>query len=234
MSGKNIVVVDDNKNDLLMAKYVIQRMGYNPVLLESAKKLISTLQSMPVAIIVLDYEMPECSGLDILKKIKKIDSLAFIPVVMLTGNSSVAHVKDTICQGAIDYIVKPIDPSIFEAKILKILKVDIAANKSAWVEYELSRNHGHEVKIFNYCEIVSIGEVSLTLKTNQDYPLGYTFFSDSALFQELEIKNPALKVESSTPYQGYHLVQCSLLGLCEAELKKIRLYQKLLSPSRAA
>lgn len=217
-----------------MAKYVIQRMGYNPVLLENAKKLIATLQSMPVATIVLDYEMPELSGLDVLKKIKKMPSLSLIPIVMLTGNSSPAHVKDTILQGAVDYIVKPIDPAIFESKINKILKNDISANKQAWIEYELSRNKNHQVRIYNYCEIVSIGEVSLTLNTNQDYPVGYTFFSDSPLFQELEIKNPALKVESSILKDGYFLVQCSLLGLSEAELKKIRLYQKLLSPSRAA
>ena len=70
MKSKNIVVVDDNKSDLLMAKYVIQRMGYIPILLESGKKLIATLQSMSVAAIVLDYEMPEMSGLDILKNKK--------------------------------------------------------------------------------------------------------------------------------------------------------------------
>lgn len=234
MKPKNIVVVDDNKNDLLMAKYVIQRMGYNPVLLENASQLIPTLKTMPVAVIVLDYEMPDFSGLDLLKKIKKIPSLSVIPIVMLTGNSSPSHVKDTILQGAVDYIVKPIDPTIFENKINKILKNDISANKQSWIEYQLNRSKNHEVKIYNFCEIVSIGEVSLTLRTKQDYPVGFTFFSDSPLFTELEIKNPALKVESSVINEGYYLVQCSLLGLSETELKKIRLYQKLLSPSRTA
>lgn len=229
MIKKNIVVLDDNKNDLLMAKFVILRMGHNPILLESPKLLIDCLQKNQVSVIVLDYDMPEMTGLEVLKRVKKVKAYAKIPVVMLTGNSSPEHVKNTVVSGAIDYIVKPIDPSIFESKINKLMVSDSADDKNAWIEYQLKKNTSSEIKIFNFSQIVSLGEITLTFKTNQSYPLGHTFFSDSTLFKELEIKNPALKVESSSAVEDGYLVKCVMLGLSEAELKKIRLYHKLLS-----
>lgn len=217
-----------------MAKFVIKRLGYNPILLENPKYVIDTLKAYPISLIILDYEMPGMTGLEVLKKIKKEQAYGQIPVVMLTGNSTDTTVKNTVMVGAKDYIVKPIDPIIFETKISKIMKDNIQTEKNEWIEYEVQKNKNTEIKIYNYSSIISIGELTLTFGTNQDYPVGFTFFSDSKLFEELEIKNPALKVESSTPTEdGGFAVQCLMLGLSEVELKKIRLYQKLLHIQKA-
>jgi CheY-like chemotaxis protein len=232
MNLKNILVLDDNKNDLLMAKFVIQRMGYNPILLENPKDILSALREKTISLIILDYDMPEMTGLEVLKKIKKLQIYNHIPVVMLTGNSEGSTVRNTVVVGAKDYIVKPIDPSIFETKIIKIMKENNQAEKNSWIEFEVQKTQS-EIKIFNFSSIVSIGELSLTLLTNQEYPVGFTFFSDSKLFAELEIKNPALKVESSVKTEDGFAVQCLMLGLSEVELKKIRLYQKLLHIQKA-
>ncbi len=228
MSPINILVIDDNKNDLLMAKFVIMRMGYNPILLDNPSKAIETLQSAAVSVIVLDYDMPGMTGLDVLKKIKRNTTLAKIPIVMLTGNSSSDHVRNTVQQGAMDYIVKPIDPTIFETKINKIINAGLQNKKEDWIEFELDKATKAELKIFNYSRIISIGEVSLTLAANQDYPVGFTFFSDAQIFHDLEIKNPALKVEASTKTSDGFIIRCTMVGLSEVELKKVRLYQKLL------
>lgn len=227
MSAINVLVIDDNKNDLLMAKFVILRMGYIPVLLDNPNKVIETLQSVTVSVIVLDYDMPGLTGLDVLKKIKRNTAFANIPIVMLTGNSSSEHVRNTVQQGALDYIVKPIDPTIFETKINKIVNAGLQNRKEDWIEFEIDKTTKAELKIFNYCRIISIGEVSLTLAANQDYPVGFTFFSDAELFHDLEIKNPALKVEDSTKTSDGYIIRCTIVGLSEIELKKVRLYQQL-------
>lgn len=234
MGIKNILVLDDNKNDLLMAKFVIKRLGYNPILLENPRQIIDTLRSNPVSLIILDFDMPEMTGLEVLKKIKKLQVYNHIPVIMLTGDSSDTTVKNTVIVGAKDYIIKPIDPTIFETKISRIMKENNQAQKNTWIEFEVQKNKSTEIKIYNYSSIVSIGELTLTINTNQDYPIGFTFFSDSKLFDELEIKNPALKVEASTPIENGFAVQCLMLGLSEVDLKKIRLYQKLLHVSKAS
>lgn len=225
---KNILVLDDNKNDLLMAKFVIMRMGYNPILIERQSLLIDTLQTHTISLIVLDIDMPGLSGLDVLKKIKRVNAYKNIPIVMLTGNSDMGSVKAAINIGAVDYIVKPIDPEIFESKVKKLIGHADEKLKTNWIEYEIQKAKDSEMRLYISSHLHSIGEMSLTLRMNQPVPIGLTFFTDAHLFKELEIQQPPIKVESCELSGEIYIVKCSLIGLSESDLKKIRLYNQLI------
>ncbi len=229
----NVLVLDDNKNDLLMAKFVLMRMGFSPLLLERSNLLIETLQTKKVSLIVLDIDMPGFSGIEVLKKIKRVPSYKNIPIVMLTGNSDAANVKAAISYGAVDYIVKPIDPMVFESKIKKLIKSNEFESKKEWVEYQIRKAKDAEITLNIFAHMYSLGEMSVTLKVLQPLTVGLTFFSNAALFDQLEIKQPPLKVEACEQFDGYCLAKCAMLGLSEADLKKIRLYNQLLM-SRSA
>lgn len=231
---KNILVLDDNKNDLLMAKFVILRMGYNPILLEKQSLLIDTLQLHKISLIVLDLDMPGLSGLDVLKKIKRVNSYKDIPIVMLTGNSDITNVKAAISTGAVDYIVKPIDPEIFESKVKKLIGQADELSKSNWIEYEIKKSQDAEMRLYIPTQLQSIGEMSLTLKATQPLSIGLTFYTESALFEELEIKQTPIKVESCEPQGTDYIVKCTLIGLSESDLKKIRLYNQLVTRKTSA
>ena len=231
---KNILVLDDNKNDLLMAKFVILRMGYNPVLLEKQSLLIDTLQLHKISLIVLDLDMPGLSGLDVLKKIKRVNSYKDIPIVMLTGNSDISNVKAAISTGAVDYIVKPIDPAIFESKVKKLIGQTDERSQTNWIEYEIKKSQDAEMRLYVPTQLQTIGEMSLTLKTKQPLPVGLTFYTEAHLFKELEIKQPPVKVESCEPQGEEYIAKCALIGLSEVDLKKIRLYNQLLTRKSAA
>lgn len=230
---KNILVLDDNKNDLLMAKFVILRMGYNPILLEKQSLLVDTLQLHKISLIVLDLDMPGLSGLDVLKKIKRVSSYKDIPIVMLTGNSDISNVKAAISTGAVDYIVKPIDPAIFENKVKKLIGQTDERSQSNWIEYEIKKSHDAEMRLYIPTHLQSIGEMSLTLKTKQILPVGLTFYTEASLFNQLEIEHPPVKVESCEPQGDEYVAKCTLIGLSEADLKKIRLYNQLLARKSA-
>ena len=106
--------------------------------------------------------------------------------------------------------------------------------KKNWIEYEIKKSQNTEIKLNVFAHVHSMGEMGLTLKTTQILPAGLTFFSDSPLFSQLEIKQPPLKVESCQQYDGYCLVQCSMMSLSESDLKKIRLYSQLLMNKEVA
>ncbi|MBC7741371.1 MAG: response regulator [Bdellovibrionaceae bacterium] len=226
--SKNILVLDDNKNDLLMTKFVIMRMGCKPILIDKSAQLIATLQAHTISLILLDLDMPGLSGIEVLKRIKRVPSYKNIPVVMLTGHSDALNVKTAIQLGASDYIVKPIDPMIFEGKIKRLIETNQTITQKDWIEYEIKKAQSTEVKLTYIAQVFSIGEMGITLKTNQPLPREMTFFSDAELFNELEIAQPPLKVESSVPCEGGYLVKCTLIGLSESDLKKIRLFNQLL------
>ncbi len=231
---KNILVLDDNKNDLLMAKFVILRMGYNPILLEKQSQLMDSLQLQKISLIVLDIDMPGLSGLDVLKKIKRVSSYKDIPIVMLTGNSDVSSVKTAINTGAVDYIVKPIDPAIFESKVKKLIGQTDELSKTNWIEYEIKKSQDLEMRLYVGGQLQSIGEMSLTLKLKQPLSVGYTFYSEAPLFTELEMSPPPVKVESCEQSGEEYIVKCTLIGLGETDLKKIRLYNQLLTRKSVA
>jgi DNA-binding response OmpR family regulator len=228
LTKKNILVLDDNKNDLLMAKFVIMRMGYNPVLLEKQSQLMDTLQTFNVSLIVLDIDMPGLTGLDVLKKIKRVSSYKNIPIVMLTGSNDITHVKTAINTGAVDYIVKPIDPEIFETKVRKLIGQNDENLKNNWIEFAVKKAKDAEMRLYLSTQLHTIGEMSVTLKMNQPVPAGLTFYSEGHLFKELEINQPPLKVESCELLNDIYFVKCSLIGLSESDFKKIRLYNQLI------
>ena len=225
---RNVLVLDDNKNDLLMAKFVIMRMGLQPILLDRSAALLHVLQTHSVALIVLDVDMPGLTGIDILKRVKRMPMYKNIPVVMLTGHSDAEKVKAAIQHGAADYIVKPIDPMIFESKIQKLITTNQTITQKDWIEYEITKTQKSEVKLNFALQLHSIGELGISLRCDQALPEGMCFFSDAELFTELEITAPALKVELSTPYGDGFIIKCSMMGLSESDFKKIRLYSKLL------
>ncbi len=234
IAKKNILVLDDNKNDLLMAKFVILRMGYNPVLLEKQSQLMDSLQLQNISLIVLDIDMPGLTGLDVLKKIKRVNSYKDIPIVMLTGNSDISSVKTAINTGAVDYIVKPIDPAIFESKVKKLIGQTDERSKTNWIEYEVKKSQNSEMRLYVGGQLQSIGEMSLTMKFKQPISIGYTFYSEAPLFTELEINPPPVKVESCEQHGEEYIVKCTLIGLAESDLKKIRLYNQLLTRKSVA
>ncbi len=225
---KNILVLDDNKNDLLMSKFVIMRMGYNPILIERQSLLIDTLQTHNISLIVLDIDMPGLSGLEVLKKVKRVNAYKDIPIVMLTGNSDMASVRAAINTGAVDYIVKPIDPEIFESKVKKLIGQSDEKLKSNWIEYEVQKSKDSEMRLYISTHLHSLGEMSLTLRMAQPVPIGLTFYTDAALFTDLEIQQPPVKVESCELLGEVYVVKCVLIGLSESDLKKIRLYNQLI------
>lgn len=227
--SKNVLVIDDNRNDLLMVKFVLLKMGFNPILLDNPRQTIDLLQMHNISLIVLDLEMPELSGIDVLKRIKRVDAYKNIPVVMLTGHSAFEDVKKAVSVGATDYIVKPIDTGIFENKLNKIIKSD--GQNTDWIEYEVKELSDSEVQLYFTSHIISIGETSLTLKASQMLPVGARLFTNASLFKKLEIKNPALKVEHCEEKDGEYIIRCTVLGLSESDLRKIRLYHQLLSPA---
>jgi two-component system chemotaxis response regulator CheY len=71
----------------------------------NGKNIIETIQRRKIEIVYLDIDLPDESGLELLKSIKKIDSR--ITVVMVSGEGSSANVMEAIKSGANGFIVKP-------------------------------------------------------------------------------------------------------------------------------
>ncbi len=119
-TNKSIVAVDDSGIILKMIgkvlgdKYMIHAFS-------SGTRALKFLKDRVPDLIILDIDMPEISGYEMLEEIKKQEQLRDTPVIFLTANGDKSHVVRAVAGGAKDYVVKPIDEKILLAKVDALL-----------------------------------------------------------------------------------------------------------------
>jgi PleD family two-component response regulator len=120
MSKKSIVAVDDSNIVLLTIEKILSE-EYEVKSFSKEMRALKYLKVNVPDLIILDIEMPEMNGFEMLAHIKEKEELKEVPVVFLTSNSSKEHVVEAVKGGAVDYMVKPINENVLLEKVHKIL-----------------------------------------------------------------------------------------------------------------
>lgn len=117
---KMIVAVDDS---IIILKMLTKVLGedYNLHAFSVGKRALKYLKEYVPDLIILDIDMPEINGYELLKMIKEMEHLAEIPVIFLTSNNDKNHVVKAVAAGAKDYVIKPIDEEILIDKVSTLL-----------------------------------------------------------------------------------------------------------------
>ena len=121
VSGKKVLIVDDNKINLKVASRLLQ--GYKVITeeVDSGFSCIDKIKAKEVYdLILMDDMMPKMSGVETLQKLKEIDGFN-IPVVALTANAITGMKEKYLADGFTDYLAKPIDKSELNNIISKYL-----------------------------------------------------------------------------------------------------------------
>ncbi len=131
LSKVKILIVDDNKLNLKVATKLLERLNAKEITcIESGFECIEKMKQKEVYdLILLDDMMPEMSGVETLKKLKKISGFK-IPVVMLTANAIHGMREKYLYDGFDDYISKPIQKDQLVQVLSSILKEKIEVEKS--------------------------------------------------------------------------------------------------------
>mgnify|MGYP004622060351 FL=1 len=117
---KTILVVDGSP---IMLKVIREQLKefYDVVIVTNGKLALKYLKENKVDMILLDYDMPEMSGLDVLKTMKADTATRNIPAVFLTGVSDRAKIAQALALGPQGYLLKPIDKEKLFAMIHKCI-----------------------------------------------------------------------------------------------------------------
>jgi len=109
-------LVDDNPVNLKVGRTALQDK-YAVLTIPSGDKLLTVLKKNKPDLILLDVEMPEMSGYDVIKQIKADPETRDIPVIFLTGKTDPENERIGRSLGAVDYICKPFSPPLLIEKI---------------------------------------------------------------------------------------------------------------------
>jgi signal transduction histidine kinase/DNA-binding response OmpR family regulator len=114
----NILMVDDSPTNLLALESILHAPDRHLVSTSSGDDALRYLLDHEVAVILMDVYMPDLDGLETAELIRGRDRSRNIPIIFLTADSTGGrHLSRGYSLGAVDYIVKPIEPDILRSKV---------------------------------------------------------------------------------------------------------------------
>jgi DNA-binding NtrC family response regulator len=116
-----ILCVDDEPSVGVVLEHTLTKLGHRPILVTSVDDALKTVGRTGIDLIVADYVMPKLNGLDLLRTLEKEGYR--IPVIIMTGYSSIENAVISIKSGAIDYLTKPIRAETLEIAVNQALEV---------------------------------------------------------------------------------------------------------------
>jgi CheY-like chemotaxis protein len=121
-STSSLLVVDDNSMNRIMLSRYITKLGYRATLVENGRQALEKLQREPFDLVLLDVEMPEMNGYEVLEHLKTDPGLRDIPVIMISAVEELESVVKSIELGAQDYLPKPFNPVLLRARLTACLE----------------------------------------------------------------------------------------------------------------
>ncbi|RPI34476.1 MAG: response regulator [Chloroflexota bacterium] len=105
--GYKILIVDEEDNVRSTLEMIFQRNGYSVLVASNGLEARDLLKTHDCDLVLMDLKTPN-GGLRLLREIR--DQYTHLPVLILTGNSSIDIAAEAIRIGARDYLLKPVDP----------------------------------------------------------------------------------------------------------------------------
>jgi len=111
--AKKILHVEDNFDNRLLIKRILQSEGYEVLEAENAVKALEVVKNTTPDLILMDINMPDIDGYTLTTRLKSLPNMASIPIVAITANVMKGDREKTMQAGCDGYIEKPIDVDRF-------------------------------------------------------------------------------------------------------------------------
>ena len=110
ISRPKILIVDDEPDYLAIAARIAGKAGCAVVTASTALKGVELAEKAPPSLILLDVGLPDISGFEAARRMRRIPALARTPVIFFTVRSELDMVSEGLKLGAAGYVLKPFDP----------------------------------------------------------------------------------------------------------------------------
>jgi len=137
----NILLVDDEQANLDALEAVLAGLGQNLIVARCGEQALKCVLEYDFAVILLDVQMPGMSGIETAALIRARGRSRATPIIFLTGMMRTAEmVFSGYSAGAVDYLMKPLEPEVLRAKVAVFVELDKA-------RHELEREIAERVRI---------------------------------------------------------------------------------------
>jgi putative two-component system response regulator len=166
--GGSILVVDDSPDDLGILVAILERGSLVPRPVTSGKRAIEASLVDPPDLILLDIQMPEMSGFDVCKWLKRDERLKSTPVIFISGSQETEEKVEAFRLGCADYISKPFQVEEVLARVtthlrLRRLQADLVLHNQ-----QLERRIADQVKAVTASQMATIFALAKLAETRED------------------------------------------------------------------
>ena len=120
---KKILIVDDNRLNLIAAKNVLNDV-YSVSSVLNGEEALEYLERESCDLILLDINMPDMDGFEVFEKLRAMEKTKEIPVIFLTADNDANTETHCFDCGAIDFIAKPFVPAVMRSRISRVLELE--------------------------------------------------------------------------------------------------------------
>jgi len=142
MSKTKILIVDDDPGILYSLSLTLKKEGYAVVTAANGKQCMETVAKEAPQIIYMDIAMPEINGLEALQQLK--EQKAEVPVIVMTGHSTMKNAIRAVQLGAYEYITKPLDREKIKLTTKRALETLRLKREVTDLQSRLTSNGDHE------------------------------------------------------------------------------------------
>ena len=118
-----ILVVDDFATMRRIVRNLLKELGFTKVdEADDGVMALKKLRASSFDFVILDWNMPNMTGIELLKQVKADTKLKHLPVLMITAEAKKENIVEAAQSGASGYIVKPFTAATLDEKLAKIFK----------------------------------------------------------------------------------------------------------------
>ena len=122
MTQQTILYIEDNPENRLLVKRILEVEGYKVIEANSGLAGLSAAETMHPDLILMDINLPELDGYELTRRLKQIKHLTGVPVIAMTANVMKGDREKTLAAGCDGYIQKPIDVDELPVQVANYLQ----------------------------------------------------------------------------------------------------------------
>lgn len=109
--GGNILCIEDNPDNMMLLRRILESAGYRTIQASTGHEGISTAETQPVDMVLLDINLPDIDGYEVARRLRASPKAAMccIPIIIITANALKGDRQKALNAGANEYMTKPID-----------------------------------------------------------------------------------------------------------------------------
>ena len=117
-----ILIVDDEPAQLELLRYNLEKAGFETVQADNGRRAIDLVEDADPDLVVLDWMMPEASGIDVCRELRARAATRLLPIIMLSARGEEGDRALGLDTGADDYITKPFSPRELVSRVKALLR----------------------------------------------------------------------------------------------------------------